>query len=45
MEYFRKKVRRQRMISQCRDIIFDGLSDSQLEQILEIVNPDLLNGK
>lgn len=39
LEDFRKEVRRQRMISQCHDIIFDGLSDSQLEQMLEIVNP------
>lgn len=30
--------RRQMMISKCRDITFDNLSDSQLEQILEIVN-------
>lgn len=45
LENFRKDVRRQRMISQCRDIIFEQLSDSQLEQILEIVNPELLNGK
>lgn len=39
LEDFRKEVRRQRMISQCSDIIFEQLSDSQLEQILEIVNP------
>lgn len=45
LENLRKEVNRQKMISNCRDIDFGNLSDSQLEQILEIVNPDLLNGK
>lgn len=38
IDAFRKEVRRHEMIGQCRDIMFDGLSDTQLEQILEIVN-------
>ena len=38
IDAFRKEVKRHKMISQCRDIIFEKLSDSQLEQILEIVN-------
>lgn len=35
---FRKEVKRHKMVSQCRDIKFESLTDSQLEQILEIVN-------
>ena len=38
LESFRKEVKRSKMIGQCRDIRFEELSDSQLEQILEIVN-------
>lgn len=38
IDAFRKEVKRHKMVSQCRDIIFENLSDSQLEQILEIVN-------
>lgn len=38
IDAFRKEVKRQRMVGQCRDIIFENLSDSQLEQILEIAN-------
>jgi hypothetical protein len=45
LEDSRKEVRRQRMISKCRDINFYSLTDTQLEQILKIVNPDFLNGK
>ncbi len=39
IDAFRKEVKRHKMISQCRDILFEQLSDSQLEQILEIANP------
>lgn len=39
LENLRKDVKRQKMISKCRDIVFDSLSDSQLERILEMVNP------
>ena len=39
IDAFRKEVKRHKMVSQCRDIIFENLSDSQLEQILMIVNP------
>lgn len=46
IDAFREEVRRGEMISQCRDIKFEGLSDTQLEQILEIANtPELLNEK
>lgn len=38
IDAFRKEVKRHKMVSQCRDIIFENLSDSQLEQILEIAN-------
>lgn len=38
LESLRKEVKRSKMIGQCRDIRFEELSDSQLEQILEIVN-------
>lgn len=38
IDTFRKEARRHKMISQCRDIKFKGLSDTQLEQILEIAN-------
>lgn len=38
IDAFREEVRRGEMISQCRDIKFEGLSDTQLEQILEIAN-------
>lgn len=38
IDAFRKEVKRHKMISQCRDINFESLSNSQLEQILEIVN-------
>lgn len=33
------------MLAGCRKINFDNLTDTQLEQILKIVNPNLLNGK
>lgn len=35
---FRREVKHHKMISQCRDIKFENLSDTQLEQILEIAN-------
>lgn len=38
IDAFRKAVKRSKMIGQCREIRFEGLSDSQLEQILEIAN-------
>lgn len=38
LEAFRKAVLRNKMIGQCRDLDFSILSDSQLEQILEIAN-------
>lgn len=38
LEAFKKVVLRNKMIGQCRDIIFEKLSDFQLEQILEIAN-------
>lgn len=38
IDAFRKEVKRHKMISQCRDIKFENLSDTQLEQILEIAN-------
>lgn len=38
LESFRKAVKRSKMIGQCRDIRFEKLSDTQLEQILEIAN-------
>lgn len=38
LESFRKAVKRSKMIGQCREIRFESLSDSQLEQILEITN-------
>lgn len=38
IDAFRKEVKRHKMINQCRDIIFEKLSDSQLKQILEIAN-------
>lgn len=38
IDAFRKEVRRHKMVNQCRDIDFASLSDSQLEQILEITN-------
>ena len=38
IDAFRKEVKRHKMISQCWDIEFGSLSDSQLEQILEIAN-------
>lgn len=38
IDAFRKDVRRSQMLSQCRDINFESLSDAQLEQILEIAN-------
>lgn len=38
IDAFRKEVKRHKIISQCRDILFESLSDSQLEQILEIAN-------
>lgn len=45
IENIRKEIARNNMLAKCRDINFDSLTDSQLEQILETVNPDLLNGK
>lgn len=45
IENVRKEIARSKMLAKCRDINFGSLTDSQLEQILEIVNPDLLNGK
>lgn len=39
IDAFRKEAKRHKMVSQCRDILFEKLSDSQLEQILEIANP------
>ena len=38
IDAFRKEVKHHKMISQCRDIGFASLTDSQLEQILEIAN-------
>lgn len=38
IDAFRKEVKRHKMVSQCRDIDFTSLTNSQLEQILEIVN-------
>lgn len=38
LEASRKAVLRNKMIVQCHDIIFESLSDSQLEKILEIAN-------
>lgn len=38
IDAFRKELKRHKMVSQCRNIIFENLSDSQLEQILEIAN-------
>lgn len=38
LEAFRKAILRNKMIVQCHDIIFESLSDSQLEKILEIAN-------
>lgn len=38
IDAFRKEVKRSKMIKQCREIRFENLSDTQLEQILEIVN-------
>lgn len=38
VDAFRKEVKRHKMVSLCRDILFESLSDSQLEQILEIAN-------
>lgn len=38
IDAFRREVKHHKMISQCRDINFENLSDSQLEQILEIAN-------
>lgn len=38
LESFRKAVKRSKMIRQCREIKFESISDSQLEQILEIAN-------
>ena len=38
IDAFRKEVKRHKMVSQCRDIDFTSLTNSQLEQILEIAN-------
>lgn len=38
IDAFRKAVKRSKMIGRCREIRFENLSDSQLEQILEIAN-------
>ncbi len=38
IDAFRKEVKHHEMVSQCRDILFEQLSDTQLEQILEIAN-------
>lgn len=38
IDAFRREVKRHKMVSQCRDILFESLSDTQLEQILEIAN-------
>lgn len=45
VENIRKEIARKMMLAGCRKINFDNLTDTQLEQILKIVNPDLLNGK
>lgn len=45
IENVSKEIARNMMLATCRKINFDSLSDAQLEQILKIVNPDLLNGK
>lgn len=39
VEIIRKEVARNKLLAKCRDINFSNLTDSQLEQILEIVNP------
>lgn len=38
IDAFREEVRRGEMIRQCREIKFEGLSDTQLEQIPEIAS-------
>lgn len=38
IDAFKKEVMRNKMVKQCRNIIFENLSDSQLEQILEIAS-------
>lgn len=38
IDAFRKEVKRHKMVNQCRDILFEKLSDSQLEKVIEIAN-------
>lgn len=38
---YQKEVNRRKMLAKCRDIRFEELSDSQLSQILSVINVDI----